>query len=240
MPGSPEGSPSDLGCGQVVMIVGPDGVGKTALCTALAERISVNVPVRVLAKRPGAERPGILPHREPRGSSAQPHRHAAYPPAISLGKAVYYTVDFSLGWLMKIVPFVVRGGCVIVERGWWDMLVDPLRYRLELSPAICRVLAHAMPRPTVVLLLQAPPEVISARKAQLSEAELHRQMDAWNEVLPTRQRRVCLDTSRPLDEVVQDALRAVEGRSALTGPGETDGPRSGDTGGVPLHAHAGD
>ncbi|HEV2085225.1 MAG TPA: hypothetical protein VGR09_09085, partial [Gemmatimonadales bacterium] len=114
------------------------------------------VPVRLLAKRPGAERPGILPHREPRGSTAQPHRHAAYSPAISLGKAVYYMVDFSLGWLMKIVPFVRRGGRVIIERGWWDMLVDPLRYRLQLSPAIRRVLAHALPRPTVVLVLRAP------------------------------------------------------------------------------------
>jgi len=146
----------------------------------------------VLAKRPGAERPGILPHREPRGSSAQPHRHAAYPQAISLGKAVYYTVDFSLGWLMKIVPFVRRGGCVIIERGW------------------------------------------------LSGAELDRQMDAWNEVLPTGQRRVCLDTSRPLDKVAQDALRAITGKPAIAVTGVTGGARSGGTGSVSQPAHVSD
>src|SRR5215210_2525696 len=123
-------SPRGQGSGQVVMIVGPDGVGKTALCTALVEQLSSGVQIRLMAKRPGAERPGILPHREPRGSSAEPHRHAAYSAGVSLGKALYYTVDFSLGWLLKVVPFVRRGGCVIIERGWWDMLVDPLRYRL--------------------------------------------------------------------------------------------------------------
>jgi len=228
MPGSPDGPPRSRASGQVIMIVGPDGAGKTTLCTALVEQLSANVRVRLLAKRPGAERPGILPHREPRGSSAQPHRHPAYSAGVSLGKALYYTADFSLGWMLKVVPFVRRGGCVIIERGCWDMLVDPLRYRLRLSPTIRRVLAHAMPRPAVVLVLWAPPEVITARKAQLSPAELRRQMDAWDEVLPRRQRRVRLDTSAPLEQVVQEALRAVEGKARGAVSATPCGPPNGN------------
>ena len=229
MPRSLGGSGSGQGGGQVIMIVGPDGVGKTTLCTALVERLSSNVPIRVLAKRPGAEKPGVLPHRESRGSSADPHRHAPYSAGISLGKALYYTVDFSLGWVMKVVPFIRLGGCVIIERGCWDMLVDPLRYRLSLSPAIRRVLAHAMPRPTVVLVLWAAADVITARKAQLSPAELHRQMDAWDEILPARQRRVWLDTSARPEQVVQEALRALESKNVVPEPdfeGETQAAHS--------------
>lgn len=82
--------------------------------------------------------------------------------------------------------------------------------------------------------------MIIARKAQLSGAEIDRQMDAWNEVLPTRQRRVCVDTSRPLDKVVQDALRAITGKPALAATGVTEGARSGGTGSVSQPAHVSD
>ena len=201
--------PSAGGRGHVLMIVGPDGTGKTTLCTALEQRLLAHVPVRVLANRRGAEPLGLLPARAPRGSTSAPHRHPARPLLLSLGKILYSLVDAFLGWLVKIRPFVRRGGWVIVERGWWDMLVDPLRYRLRLPRRLGSALAHLMPRPSLVLVLEAPAEVITARKAQLSMAELARQMLVWREILPRRQRRLYLNTAAPIEEVLDTISRAV-------------------------------
>lgn len=208
-PAGPTGLPGRRGGGCVVMIVGPDGTGKTTLSNALEQRISEHAPVRVLANRKGAEPLGILPARAPRGSTLAPHRHAAHPPLLSLAKVLYSFVNFYLIWLVKIRPFVRRGGWVVIERGWWDMLVDPLRYRLRLARPLGRTLAYLMPRPSLVLVLEAPVEVITARKAQLSVPELGRQMRAWREILPPKQRRVYLDTSAPIQDVVQRISHAV-------------------------------
>jgi thymidylate kinase len=192
------------------MIVGPDGTGKTSLCNALVEQISLRSPVRVLANRSGATRAGLLPRRKPRGSKLEPHRHPDHSRLLSIAKSLYYLVDFYLGWLVRVRPFVRRGGWVLVERGWWDVLVDPRRYRLDLPQWLRRSLAHLMPRPSLVFVLGAPPEVIIARKPQLPEAELVRQMDAWQEILPRGQARLHLDTSGPREEAVQAASRAVD------------------------------
>ncbi len=212
--------------GRVLMIVGPDGTGKTTLCDALMGQLSAHAPVRVLAKRPGAERPGILPHRKPRGTSSEPHRYPAHAPMLSMAKVLYYVLNFHLGWLVKIAPFVARGGWVIVERGWWDVLVDPLRYRMQLPGWLRHALAHIMPRPALVLVLEAPVDVITARKAQLPVSELVRQMNAWREILPSNQRRLYLDTSAPMAEVLQSASRAIAElgpAAATTGPASVPG-----------------
>ena len=200
------------------MIVGPDGTGKTTLCNALVEQTLAHVPVRVLANRRGAERPGLLPRRKLRGSPSEPHRHPAHPPLLSLAKVLYAFVDVYLGWTLKIQPFVRRGGWVIVERGWWDMVVDPQRYRLAIPRRIRRWFARAMPRPTLVLVLEAPTEVITARKAQLSESELVRQMKAWHELLPAGQRRLHLDTSGTIDDTLQQVSRALADLAGVKTP----------------------
>jgi thymidylate kinase len=208
--------------GHVLMIVGPDGTGKTTLCKALEQQISTRAPVRVLANRRGVEPLGLLPARAPRGSTSAPHRHPARPLPLSVAKVLYSFVDLYLGWLVKIRPFVRQGGWVVVERGWWDLLVDPLRYRLRLPRWLGRTLAYCMPRPSVVLVLEAPSEVITARKAQLSVPELARQMRAWREILPATQRRLYLDTSAPLQDVLQTISQAIS-----------------DLGGVPTITHSG-
>jgi hypothetical protein len=81
-----------------------------------------------------------------------------------------------------------------------------------------------MPRPSLVLVLEAPAEVIAARKAQLTESELVRQMKEWHDVLPSKQRRLYLDTSAPLPDVLQEAARAI---STLAGAPMVSGPVAG-------------
>jgi len=191
--------------GRVITIVGPDGSGKTTLSAALVEGVLADRPVLVLANRRGAGRPGLLPHRKVRGDTRQPHRYASYPAWVSVPKTLYLFADFALGRLIRVRPFLRRGGWVIVERGWWDVMVDPMRYRLRPFPMLGRVLGRMMPRSDLVLVLDAPPAVIEARKAQLSPAEVERQRQAWHELLPPRQPRFYIDASCPAEEVAREA-----------------------------------
>jgi thymidylate kinase len=191
--------------GRVLTIVGPDGSGKTTLTDALARQTLTDGPVLLLAHRSGARRPGLLPHRKVRGPTTEPHRHQPYPAAVSYVKTLYVWADFVLGWAVRVRPFARRGGSVIIERGWWDTAVDPRRYRLREAPRLVRVLGRLMPASDLVVVLEASPEVIRSRKAQLSVQELKRQRLAWHDLLPPKQPRVYLDASQP----APDVLRAV-------------------------------
>ena len=187
------------GVGPVVVVAGPDGSGKTAVADALAE--GYDGPVLRLHHRPQ-----VLPAKTLHdGPVTEPHKHAPYSAWLSLLKVLYLYVDYVLGWVRHLRPWVRRGGAVVFERGWWDLVVDPLRYRLMPSQPVLvalRVLGRLMPRPRMTVVLFAPSPVLAARKAELPDAELRRQMQAWRAQPVRNLRPLFVDVTAPLPQVV--------------------------------------
>jgi hypothetical protein len=102
-----------------------------------------------------------------------------------------------------------RSDLVVVERGWWDLAVDPRRYRLRIPVSLIRALGWVLVKPDITLLLDAPATVMHARKPELPLDELERQRRAWLALRIPRAEKVVLDTTRPLEEVVAEAREAV-------------------------------
>ena len=210
------------GRGGVVVVVGPDGAGKSTLADALIRGAPENAQTLLLANRRGATPTSLLPRRRVRGSTTSPHRHAPYATPVSVAKTLYLFADFLLTWLSRVRPVVARGGWVVIERGWWDTLVDPKRYRLRPAPVLTRALSPLAPRPDVILILEAAPGVVRSRKAQLTESELLRQAGAWRSVLSARQHRIYIDASRSAEEVFRSAAEQL----SWLPPGESLDPVS--------------
>ena len=205
--------------GLVVLLVGPDGAGKSSVANALADacgqlfRRSLRVHFR-----PGVlPRPSALARRPDALDSNRPHSRAPHGQLLSLALLTYHWLDALLGYAVRVAPVRARTGLVVVERGFADIAVDPTRYRLQVSPALVRGLARLLPRPDVTMILDAEPEAITARKAELEQVEVRRQLDAWRAYEPAAVR---LDASRPLDAVVAGARKhvvaALERRGAAT------------------------
>jgi len=193
--------------GGVVVVVGPDGAGKSTLAEAVIRRAPENTHTLLLANRRGATPARLLPRRRVRGPTTSPHRHPPYAAPVSVAKTVYLFADFLLTWFSRVRPVVARGGWVVIERGWWDTLVDPRRYRLRPAPVLTRALSRLAPRADVILILEAAPGVIRSRKAQLTESEIVRQARAWRSVLSARQHRTYIDASRSAEEVFRAAAQ---------------------------------
>ena len=140
----------------------------------------------------------------------QPHAQIPYGRGVSEAKVFYLFADSLGGWLLTAWPFVRRGGCLIIERGWWDLAVDPQRYRLRPHTRLVRALGRFLPRSDLLIVLEGPAALLASRKDEVPEAELARQIRAWREVVPERQRRVYLDVSLPLEEVVSRAEEELE------------------------------
>lgn len=190
--------------GRVVLICGPDGTGKSTLADSLVAALS-----RSSAVRRAHRSPPVLPRLTP-GPVTDPHANAPYPRWVSFLKLGYLFLDFGLAWRARVRPFLRSGGWLVIERGWWDIAVDPRRYRLRVSGRLIRYLGDRLPQPDLILVLFASVDEVFARKAELPVDELARQMRAWHVVLPARLRVRYLDASRPASDVLTAALDAVK------------------------------
>jgi thymidylate kinase len=196
--------------GLLVLVVGPDGSGKSALADALPEVLGGMFRRQTRVHwRPGLlPRPGAVVGREA-ADPTRPHARPAHGRATSLALLGYYWADFLVGGWLQMMPFRARTGLVVMERGWWDMAVDQRRYRLQVPGRLVRALGALLPAPDLTLVLESPPAVLRGRKAELPEAELRRQATAWRHALPDRLHRLRLDVSRPLEAVVGEAREEV-------------------------------
>lgn len=198
----------------VVVVTGPDGSGKTEVAQELVARV---LPRPVLHLH---HRPGVLPSKTRHsGPVTEPHAGEPYPPWLSALKLVYLWLDFALGWWLRIRPVARSGGSVVLERGWWDLAVDPRRYRLAPLGRMIRLLGRAVPRPDVTLILTADPQVLLARKQELPAEELLRQTQAWEALLSQPLRGVVLDAAQPVEQVVAAATEALPRRRPSAGDG---------------------
>jgi thymidylate kinase len=191
-----------------IVLAGPDGSGKTAVARALLQAASATGTTLHLHHRPRSL-PGVSRQQ---GPVTEPHRDVPYPPLLSTLKLVYLYLDYLVGWLLRIRPVLRRGGTVILERGWWDLAVDPRRYRLVPLPSLHRWLARLQPSPDRTIVLHAPADVLLQRKAELPQAELERQLEAWRAISATRARCSLMDATRDLRDIVAVALEDVDAR----------------------------
>jgi hypothetical protein len=160
-------------------------------------------------------RPGLLPRAGSlvgvdAGDPTQPHAMQPHGPFLSLALLAYDWVDFFLGTWLRILPTRARGGLVVMERGWFDMAVDPRRYRLDVPYRIVEVLGRLLPGPDTALVLQADPQILHDRKAELPIHELARQTGRWRQIgFPRRTTRLFLDASQSPERLLDQAKGAL-------------------------------
>jgi hypothetical protein len=209
--------------GLFVLVAGPDGSGKSTLATSLPSLCDgLFRRYRHWHWCPGfLPRPGALIGQE-QSDSNDPHGRPPRSRVVSRLLLAYYWCDHLLGGLLWVLPLRARAGLLVNERGWWDLLVDPQRYRLQGIAGAARLLGRLLPHPDLGLALEAPPEMLIQRKPEVELGELSRQNGAFPASLPSRVRTVRIDASKPSETVKEHAreeiLQSLE-RRAIAGLG---------------------
>jgi thymidylate kinase len=195
-----------------VVVTGPDGAGKSTVAARLEQEVLAG-PVLHLHHRPA-----VLPRRRMhQGTVTDPHAEAAYPPWRSLLKLAYLFLDYQLGWWLKVRPVRRRGGSVLLERGWWDLAVDPRRYRLAPSRWMY-ILGRLIPRPDLTIILVADPVLLVSRVEELPVAEIARQVRAWHRFGDGRADAIVLDATEPLGSLLTTVRQELERRTSSVPP----------------------
>ena len=191
--------------GLFVAVLGPDGAGKSTLIDRLEADLSgaFRRTARFhlmpgLFRKKGNGSPVTNPHGEP------PRSFLA-----SLFKLVYYFLDYTLGYWLKVRPALAKSTLVLFDRYYDDLLIDPLRYRYGGPMWLAQWLARLIPRPDLWLILDVPEDELLRRKQEVPFEELHRQREAYRRLTSELSDAIILDGSLPPEEVAcqaEDAL----------------------------------
>lgn len=195
-----------------VVLVGPDGSGKStvarALPLAMAEQFSGSWHFHWRPKLLASPRRHGTGPASPPAVSAPPNKQA-YGFFLSLVRFLYYWIDFTVGYWVRIHPRLRAGQLVVGERYFPDILVHPQRYGFALPVWLMRVFGGTVPAPDATILLAASAEVVRARKDELSLDVIRRQFSAYEREIVGWGTSYAVDTEGGVDAAVRGVVEAL-------------------------------
>jgi thymidylate kinase len=199
-----------------VIVLGPDGAGKSSVVGAMRETLAGAFNGTVCYRFP----PGLLGRLLGRPAVPDTRPHASRPRSFlsSAFRAVFYWFLYgTLGYCATVRLDLARSRLVLHDRHFVDALVDPRRYRYGGPLWLLRLIWRFLPKPDLVILLDAPPEVLQGRKQEVPLAETARQREAYLALAGKMTNAHVLNAARPLEQVVADVdeiiLRQMAARS---------------------------
>jgi len=187
--------------GYTLAFVGPDGAGKTTLLEAVEEQFK---PVF---------RRGLWRHLRPqlwqkvRRDRAKVERnpHGRLPRSIvsSIGKVIWFFVEAHLAYWAVVYPAMVQSTLVIFDRYLTDFYADPKRFRYRGPMWITWTLARLSPQPNQLIIVVAEPDVLQARKAEVSFAESRRQVVEYRHCSYHTSHSLLVETECPPEESIR-------------------------------------
>jgi thymidylate kinase len=172
--------------GMTVALVGPDGAGKSSSAAALARSFP-------LAARTVYMSPAMPPRRgpAPRGAGL----------ALRIGAQL---ARWCRGQALRL-----RGRLVLFDRYAYDALL-PARWPLGPRGRLRRwLLGHACPAPQLIVVLDAPGELLHARTGEHDPAVLEAERRAYLHLARGRARAIVIDATREPDRVRRDVTAAI-------------------------------
>ena len=189
-----------------IAIMGPDGAGKSLVISGLRQELSSAFrTVRYFHLRPKLLRRGDATE----GVVTDPHGKRPRGKVASIAKIFLLIADYTLGYLFRLAPAMMRTDMIIFDRYIYDLLVDSKRVRYGGPFWLLRLAARLVPRPDIVILLDAPAEVLWSRKQEVAFEEVMRQREGYLKLARELPSAVVIDATQSPSNVMGSVMSAV-------------------------------
>ncbi|MFX0543400.1 hypothetical protein ACEWPM_017065 [Roseovarius sp. S4756] len=189
---------------KTVIFLGPDGAGKTTLLGLVEKQLAA----QGLKFARYYFAPGYLKRYRPSGTpkiTTNPHEGLQYGAGLVLLKILLMLFEFNMG-----LPKVKRGNeYVLFDRFIHDILVDPRRYRMTRVRWWMRALLAFAPRPDLAIIITAAPDVIQARKQEVTADETERQVAAYKAAAQLFPSAIAVENVGPLEVTAQRLVEEI-------------------------------
>lgn len=207
----------DLFCrrGLMISFSGPDGCGKSTVIEAIRAKLEVNPPLLFHF------RPTLLPNLGEAVHSAGlkktvdrnfdvPHRGKKQGLASSIIRLGYYSSDYILGYLFKILPLRQRKHIVFFDRYFTDIIADGERSSIFLNFKFIFFLRYFIPQCRYNFIFIVEPENILKRKRELSAEAIERIYLRLNYVADHDKRFFRIDNNSTPDAAVRQIFKVIK------------------------------
>jgi len=156
-------------------------------------------------------RPFVLP-RISQASSVTSHDDSNFTNEVekhsclkSYVKLAYYSLDYMLGGI-KDYLLKSRGGIIIYDRYFDDLLIYPERFGMTLNSKITTLIRVFIPQPDLVIYLSAPIEVLKNRRYEIFDSEMERQIIEYLKLCKNKKNVIEVNGNQSMDDVYYSVL----------------------------------
>jgi thymidylate kinase len=207
--------------GFTVALIGCDGAGKTTVARALERTSDLPVTYLYMGVSPAASNHQLpttrLAHALKRADGAADRRAGSARRGVR--SALRLANRVAEEWYRQTLAMthLRRGRIVVFDRHFMAdyHAADVLAARRTLSRRVHGLLLTRLyPRPDLVVFLDAPPEVLFARKGEGTIASLQRRRAEYRQLGAMLPRFAVVETSQPLDAVVTEVEGIIRAHGA--------------------------
>jgi thymidylate kinase len=165
----------------VISFMGVDGSGKTTLSKIITKKFKQSKYLHL--------KPYIL-FKDLRRVIKKPYNQKKSKFIISLLRLISWLISYKIFFYQN-----KKKKFYIFDRYAHDILIDPLRYKHNLSKNLTKFLLNFFPRPDLWIFLNPPFKTIKSRKLELSNGELRRQTMEYSNFFKKEKNVLTLNTN---------------------------------------------
>lgn len=133
------------------------------------------------------------------------NREELYGILISSFKFIYYLIDYIFGFFC-FVSIRAKGGIVLFDRHYLDMLIHPNRFGFKLPKSIMLFFYRFIPKPDITFFLWTNPIEIHKRKKEFTELEISNQINLYNKFGNRLNNYIPIETNKTVLEEISEIL----------------------------------
>lgn len=177
-----------------LVFLGPDGVGKSTVIEAVFNKLKrkdVPYTYHYLV-------PGYLPRYKNVNNGepvVNPHDVIIHGKFKSFVKLIFWMAEYCLGVRKLNKEPKIR----VFDRYFYDILIDPKRYCYGGSYFLAKLVSRLVPKPDILIILDAPTETIQSRKQEVPFEETSRQRREYAKLVNVYCKSIVLDTTDDIE-----------------------------------------